>query len=119
MRLLIAGGRSFKDYRLLCKVIKELNLDITEIVHGGANGADKLGELYATENNIPKVAFPADWDTHGKKAGYLRNLDMAAYLNPEEDMLLCFWDGISRGTKHMLYAAKRLKIQTHLHFYAS
>ena len=42
--------------------------------------------------------FPADWDKYGKRAGYLRNVQMAEYA----DALLAFWDGESRGTKNMI-----------------
>ena len=37
-------------------------------------------------------------DVHGKKAGYLRNVDMAEYA----DALVAFWDGKSKGTGHMI-----------------
>lgn len=48
MKLIIAGTRSFQDYDLLCKILKEIEIgNIEEIVCGGARGADKLGERYA------------------------------------------------------------------------
>ena len=52
MKVIIAGTRTFNDYQLLCNTIKELNINIDEIVCGGAKGADALGEKYAKENNI-------------------------------------------------------------------
>lgn len=96
MRLLIAGSRNFVNYELLYKELKPIK-DITEIISGGARGADKLGECYANLNNIPIKLFPANWNL-GKQAGYLRNVDMGEYC----DCAIIFWNGKSRGTKHMI-----------------
>jgi hypothetical protein len=103
MKVIVAGSRSFNDVPLLYQTLDRLlqkNVEIAsaEIVSGRAKGADQLGEMYAAENNISLKLFPADWDTHGKKAGILRNTQMAEYA----DILIAFWDGKSRGTKHMI-----------------
>lgn len=104
MRVIIAGGRNFNDYILLSqKCDKAFSLlNKVEIVSGTANGADKLGERYANEKGHPIKRFPANWDKYGKSAGYRRNEDMAKYA----DALIAFWDGESRGTKHMIDLAK-------------
>lgn len=109
MKLIIAGGRDFEDHNIAMASWTSLNLDldphqhITEIVSGGANGADLIGEQLATHFNIPCERFPADWDKHGKSAGYIRNEEMAKY----GDYLLAFWDGHSKGTKHMIDCAEK------------
>ena len=84
---------------------EELNLlnEGVEIVSGGARGADKLGERYAAERGYGLKIFPADWNRYGKRAGYLRNEQMAQYA----DVCICFWDGESRGTKHMIDLSNR------------
>jgi hypothetical protein len=69
-----------------------------EVVSGCARGADQLGERWADERGYPVKRFPADWHKHGKRAGYLRNEEMAGYATH----LVAFWDGRSRGTKHMI-----------------
>jgi hypothetical protein len=104
MKVIIAGGRTFSDYDLLCqKCDKALSLQTEiEIVSGAANGADKLGEKYANEKGYPIKQFPADWDKYGKSAGYRRNEEMAKYA----DALIAFWDGKSKGTNHMIDLAK-------------
>ena len=71
-----------------------------------ARGADTLGEQYAKERGIPIRYFPADWQTLGKSAGYQRNVQMAQYA----DALVAFWDGRSKGTKHMIDTAQRFKL---------
>ena len=107
MKLIIAGGRDFnlKGYEGAFAHYLKINNQgiITEIVSGGARGADKLGELLAKNEKLPVKLFEADWDTHGKSAGYIRNSEMADY----GDILLAFWDGKSKGTKHMIDLATK------------
>lgn len=99
MKTIIAGSRD----RSLSSVDKELlaTLGITEVVCGGARGIDTDGRLWAEEQGIPVKMFPADWNKYGKSAGCIRNEEMAVYA----DMLVAFWDGESRGTKHMIRVA--------------
>ncbi len=49
MKIIIAGGRDFIDYKLLKKYCSWVMFQIEdiEIVSGTAKGADKLGEDYA------------------------------------------------------------------------
>lgn len=105
MKVIIAGSRSFNDYSLLYNVCYfELSIyNNIEIVSGGARGADSLGEKFAHDNNYKLKVFPAKWDKYGKRAGYLRNREMAQYA----DVLIAFWDGESKGTKHMIDLAHK------------
>lgn len=95
MRVLVCGGRDYKDYEVLKDTLG--SLDISYIISGGAKGADALGEQYALEHNIPYVIFMAQWDTYGKKAGYIRNAEMLEKGKP--DMVVAFPGG--NGTKMM------------------
>lgn len=104
LKVIVAGSRGFDDYELL-----QDRLDFylvyqsdVEIVSGTARGADQLGERYAFERGYAVKQFPADWDTYGKSAGYRRNAEMAEYA----DAAIIFWDGKSRGSKHMIDLAK-------------
>lgn len=106
MRLIVAGGREFADYDLLCSKLNDMKID--EIVCGKARGADTLGERYAKEHNIQIAYFPADWDRFGQSAGYKRNYEMAKYATD----LIAFWDGKSKGTKHMIDIASRYGLGT-------
>ena len=109
IKVIIAGTRDFNDYAFLKKNVDYFlqginpNNEEIEIVSGNARGADKLGERYAKEHNLPVKLFPANWDKYGKRAGYLRNQEMANYA----DMLIAFWDEKSKGTKHMIDIAKK------------
>lgn len=107
MKTIIAGGRDFKDYNLLKKQVDYYRLhknEITEVVSGGAAGADSLGEMYAIENNISIKVFNADWNKHGRAAGPMRNKQMADYA----DVLIAVWDGQSKGTKNMIDQMNKL-----------
>lgn len=100
-RVIIAGGRDFDDYDLVVSTMDKLLQNITEpitIVCGMARGADTLGERYAISKGYEVARFPADWGKFGKAAGYKRNEQMAQ----NADALVAFWDGRSRGTKHMI-----------------
>lgn len=104
MKLIVAGSRDFIDMPLMTKALLDLCIhgdlkeEKVEIVSGMARGADALAWAFAKENNVKCHEFPADWDTHGRRAGYVRNAEMANF----SDALLVFWDGESRGTKNMM-----------------
>ena len=116
-KVIIAGSRDFNNYRLLkekCDKILQNKSNI-EIVSGTSRGADLLGEKYAKENNYIINRFPANWNHYGKSAGYLRNKQMAEY----GDALICFWDGKSRGTLHMINLAQEYNLQIRIIKYDS
>ena len=122
LRVIIAGSRDFNDYELLKKsaieiITKKTMLpDLTRIVSGGARGADTLGERFANEMGLEISRFIPDWDGLGKRAGYVRNAEMAKFAveNDNDGMLIAFWDGQSRGTKHMIDLAKRYGLEVHV-----
>ena len=122
LRIIIAGSRDFNDYELLKKsaieiITKKTMLpDLTRIVSGGARGADTLGERFANEMGLEISRFIPDWDGLGKRAGYVRNAEMAKFAVEDDNdgMLIAFWDGKSRGTKHMIDLAKRYGLEVHV-----
>lgn len=76
MRILICGGRDYNDYSELCNEMDKLSLDEKQpitIISGEARGADTLAKQYAEECGWGYEGYPADWDTYGKRAGYVRN----------------------------------------------
>ena len=106
MKIIVAGGRDFQNYKHLEKVMDYYNKkgQVDEIVCGGANGADYLGSVWANANGIKVEYMDADWKKFGKGAGPIRNKEMADYA----DSLVAFWDGESRGTKHMITTMEKL-----------
>ena len=104
MRTIIAGSRDFTNFSFLKEKLDSYILEntISEIVCGCACGADSLGEKWAVEKGIPVKKFPAQWNTFGRSAGYIRNTEMAIY----SDSLIVFWDGRSSGIGHMIKIAR-------------
>lgn len=118
IRLIIAGGRGFTDYNHMENVVDHMLSKLFEtheitIISGDAIGADKLGMRYASHRSLPLIVMPADWDKYGKSAGYRRNTEMAN----KATHLIAFWDGESRGTKHMIDIAHSMKIKVHVSRY--
>lgn len=107
-RVIVAGSRTIDSQMfifdkldtLLSQKIQEK--EQIQIVSGTARGVDRIGEQYAAAKGFLCKQYPADWNTHGKKAGYLRNCQMAE----NADALVAFWDGNSPGTRHMIETAK-------------
>lgn len=102
MKTIIAGSREIVDYEVVKKAISSSEFNITAIISGAARGVDALGERYATENKIPLIKKPANWNLYGKSAGYKRNEEMAK----EADALIAIWDGKSKGTFNMINIAR-------------
>ena len=102
-KVIIAGSRGFSNYKLLReqsnKFLREKRKTSNIIiVSGHARGADTLGEKYAQDEGFALEIYPAQWKKLGKQAGYRRNEQMAEVA----DALIAFWDGSSKGTKHMI-----------------
>jgi len=100
--LIIAGTRTFNDYELLeletARFMKENNLKLPiSIVSGKATGADSLGEVFAKKFRFPIIEKPADWNQFGKRAGHLRNEEMAKI----SQYCIIFHDGQSKGSLNM------------------
>lgn len=111
MKTIIAGSRAITDYETICQAVAHFNEDITEVVSGCARGVDTLGEQWAQMRQVPVKRFPADWNKHGKSAGYIRNRQMAEYA----EALIAVWDGKSRGTKNMIEEAKKRGLLVFIH----
>jgi len=112
LKIVVAGSRTFNNYELLKQTLDVYigNQQNVEIVSGTARGADQLGEQYAREKGFTIKRFPADWEKYGKRAGYLRNEEMAKYSSDA----VIFWDGISKGTAIMIELCKKYKLNYHV-----
>lgn len=104
IKLAIVGSRTFNNQHIFDNVMERLEdkYNITTIVSGGARGADSMGEAYADRFGLEKLIFPADWKKYGKRAGFLRNVDIIKNC----DICVAFWDGESHGTKHDIELCK-------------
>lgn len=108
MRVLVCGGRDFKDRVGLFATLDEVNAAaISCIIEGGARGADTFARQWAKERNVAFVEFRADWAKHGKLAGFVRNSQMLEMGKP--DLVVAFPGG--RGTANMVMKAKRAGVR--------
>lgn len=103
MKVLICGSRSITNPAVISQAVARSGMIPTQIISGGARGVDTLARLYARLNGIAFTEYPADWETHGKQAGFLRNIEMV----DTADAVIAIWDGESRGTKHSIDYAKK------------
>ena len=111
MKTIIAGSRDIARYSVLLTALENIDWEITQVVSGTARGVDRLGELYAVKKRIPLKRFPANWGVHGRRAGPIRNIQMATYA----DALVAVWDGKSRGTKNMIDHAREKGLKVYVH----
>lgn len=118
VKVAIVGSRGFNDYELLIHDINKLkedqDLNIIEIVSGGAKGADSLGKKYAIENNIKLTEFIPDWNKYGPRAGHIRNRDIVE----NADVVCAWWDQKSTGTKGSIDLAREMNKPLHIYFYS-
>lgn len=106
-KVVISGSRSITDRKVIKKILDRCLSDgiiDTEavIIHGGCeSGVDQYADWWAKRRDLRVQEVPADWDTHGKAAGPIRNRQMITLA----DLLIAIWDGNSRGTKSTILAA--------------
>ena len=111
-KVIVAGSRDITDVQFVHDQLDNYfhdRLQDIEIVTGMARGPDRIAYGYANKHDLPKYEFYPDWNRHGNRAGFLRNVQMADFA----DELIAFWDGRSKGTRHMIQQAERsgLKVE--------
>lgn len=132
MRILVCGGRSFghvvrtkgdpKDeppetqlrlqeytfaYGCLHEIVDPHGSNDVVIISGGATGADRVAATFAEVNFYAYEEYPADWKQYGKRAGYLRNVQMLQEGRP--DLVVAFPGG--RGTAMMVDLARKANVK--------
>src|SRR3954471_18264762 len=100
MRLIIAGGRKYKLTAEEYEFFDALE-DVKEVITAGATGADRDGDMWAVDRDIPTMTYQPNWEQHGKAAGPIRNRLMAARGNA----VVLFPGG--RGTESMAIEARK------------
>lgn len=113
LRILICGGRNYDDrtyfYHFMDRVLETIRgtgesqkRDVV-IIHGAARGADSLADDYGRERGLRVIRYPADWETHGRSAGAIRNKLMLTDGDPH--VIVAFKGG--RGTQNMIQQGKK------------
>lgn len=106
MRVLVCGGRDFSDAAMIDRTLSRMNIGV--LIHGDARGADRLSGKWAVEHGVTVLAYPADWEKHGKRAGPIRNALMLRLGQPE--VVVAFPGG--KGTRNMIEQARGAGIDT-------
>lgn len=113
LRILICGGRNYDDrtyfFHFMDRVLETIRgtgesqkRDVV-IIHGAARGADSLADDYGRERGLRVIRYPADWETHGRSAGAIRNKLMLTDGDPH--VIVAFKGG--RGTQNMIQQGKK------------
>lgn len=109
LKLIVAGGRDFNDYDRLSADLFDYAESVGDavnvsIVTGMARGADSLAYRFALNEGVKVYEFKPDWDKFGKRAGFVRNAEMAKFA----DVLIAYWDSESAGTANMIQTMHKM-----------
>jgi hypothetical protein len=97
MHLLVTGSRTWTDVQLIRDHLSWYNslIEPVTLIHGACpRGADAIANRIAFEYCWTIERYPADWQQHGKRAGYVRNAEM---VNQGADICLAFIKDESPG----------------------
>ena len=110
-RILITGSRTWEDLDVIWDAIMaEAEPFGTTVVSGNCPlGADAMAERVAREMDLGLELHPADWNRHGKRAGFLRNAEMVAL---GADVCLAFIRDNSKGASMTARLAQEAGIPT-------
>jgi hypothetical protein len=110
VRVLVCGGREYgksQDELLQLEAVLSRIPHIEVVIHGAARGADALAGDWARRNGVKEEIYPADWNSFGRAAGPMRNLEMLKAGKP--DLVVAFPGGT--GTAHMVKASQQAKVK--------
>lgn len=106
MKVAIVGSRSCTGLSL-DQILPYLPQGASEIVSGGAQGADAFAQALAQELGLAFTCFAPEYERYGKKAPLVRNEKIVDYA----DYVLAFWDTKSPGTRStILYCIKKHRL---------
>jgi hypothetical protein len=113
-RILVTGSRAWDD---ILRMTNELRDEVMGarmcglrpvIVHGACpRGADMIAARWARGYGVDQEPHPADWNRHGKAAGFRRNAEMASL---GADVCLAFIRDDSPGATHCARLAAKAGI---------
>lgn len=99
MIILVSGSRNYPDKEQAMSVLRDNITQDDTVIHGDCpNSPDIWATDLAIELGATIKAYPADWDTHGRAAGPIRNEQMVK----DCEFAVVFWDGKSKGTRNVM-----------------
>ena len=102
-KVAVVGSREYPKQAVVERFVYLMPKHWT-LVSGGARGVDKWAETTAKHWNRPTKIYNAQWNKYGPKAGFIRNNDIVRGC----DIVVAFWDGKSKGTRHTIQLADYL-----------
>ena len=105
-RIAVVGSRNYRHWWRIPLVLYENfgDKDVI-IVSGGADGVDSAAKYAARVLGLDYKEFLPKYHMYGLKAPLYRNIEIAEYCT----QAVAFWDGESRGTKHLLATVRALE----------
>ena len=103
----VIGSRKFEDYyhfsNKLMYFISNIKDDIQFVSGGCKSGADNLIKKYCIENGYNLIEHLPDYEKYkGKVAPLKRNHKIV----DDSDMLIAFWNEMSKGTEYTIKLAQ-------------
>lgn len=115
--VVVTGGREYQAWRVVddtFAVLARGEWEHRTLVHGAARGADTLAARAGLRHGFEVLAFPASWDLHGRRAGFMRNEMMARRALASREMgkrvVVVHFPG-GRGTEHMVTFSRGLGLE--------
>lgn len=117
LRILVTGSRDWNSGYTIAMSLSAIavefdDAEITLVSGACPRGADRLAENCARGWGWTVERHPADWDTHGKRAGYLRN---KAMVDAGADVCLAYIRDYSRGATMTAEMARAAGIRLHVY----
>ena len=99
MKVAVVGSRNLQ----VDDLENYLPENVTEIISGGAKGVDTCAKEYALAHRIRLTEYLPEYSRYGRSAPLRRNITIIE----QADLVLAFWDGVSRGTKYVIDNCRR------------
>lgn len=111
-RILITGSRTWERVDIIRAALRDRQVlhGALTVVHGHCpRGADAIAHSLCAEWGWESEPHPADWATHGRRAGFIRNQHM---VDLGADECLAFIRDNSAGASHTASVAEKAGIPT-------
>lgn len=122
MIYVVSGSRDFPDRSVVAEKIDSVLTKDDVLIHGAARGVDTWCAERAKAIGAVVKPMPANWNLYKKAAGSIRNAEMVAEAvmmgvkYAKKVKAIVFWDGHSKGTKHMMKEIFQRQIDTEVVF---